>query len=201
MSNLLSTFEEAPFAYGLLFKDALFENLYGRQITYWNNRLQKISDLNIAAYAREDELFAGDTNFAGIFYDGEVFNLMLFDEDEEEPTHYCLEVYNDPFIIEEMKLLAVSLRKFKKERYIAQRFLASLTMFEPPPPILEEILGEGLYRICNSAFQKVTPEAYIPYSEITWPVKQPEALKTFVTEQKDIITAMQERVLLNMITL
>lgn len=201
MSNHSCNFNraKAPLAYSWIFKEALFSNLYVRQIDYWNNRLRKASKKNLECYSREDPAFNNDDrSFVGLFYDGEVFGLLAPDEEENETSPYCLEVYvGDPELLAEMHTLSVQLRKFSKERYIAQRFLASLTMFEPPPKILHKILGDGLYRICHNAFS----DGELDYSKAHWEISEPEALKTFINKQQPIIIAMQERVLLNMITL
>lgn len=206
MSNLSCNSDRAPLDYGYIFKEALFDNLYVRQIDYWNKRLQNASEKNVACYSREDPSFNNDNHsFVSLFYDGEVFNLLPVDEDDEQQSPYCLEVYTgDPTLLTEMDTLSSQLRKLKKERYIAQRFLAGLAIFEPPPKILAKILGDGLYRICHNAFLNMIlpPDNYhVPYPNINWPVSEPEALKTFVNEQQSIIIAMQERIMLNMITL
>lgn len=199
MSNPSYNSDRAPYDYAYVVKEALFANLYLRQIEYWNNRLRKISDMNVECYSRADPAFNGnDQNFVSLFYDGEVFGLLAPDEDDDQPSPYCLELYaGDPVLEAEMETLGHELRKLKKERYVAQRFLAGLTIFEPPPEQLEQILGEGLYRICHNALS----HGIVNYAPLTWPVSEPEALETFVSEQQHIIKAMQERVLLNMITL
>jgi hypothetical protein len=194
----------APLDYAFKFKEALIQELYIKQVDYWNKQLYKLSEKNVACYAREDAAFNNtDHDFVGLFYDGEPFFLLPRDEDDDLPSPYCLEVYKaDPELQEDMRILASELRKFRKERYEVQRFLAGLSMFEPPPKILLQILGDGLYRICQSAYNKLLPPASSHhYEDLNWEVNEPDALKTFVHEQQDIITAMQERVLLNMITL
>jgi hypothetical protein len=210
MCNLSYSSEKAPWDYGVLFKDALFENLYVRQIDYWNRRLHKASYKNVMCYSREDSAFNNDDrSFVGLFYDGEVFGLLPHDDDDTVISPYCLEVYQgDPELIEEVCMLASQLRKFKKERYIAERFLAGLSMFEPPPQVLAKILGDGLYRICHNAlvqrgnYTEVSGTVISTnFVDMHWPVSEPEALKTYVNQQQPIITAMQERVMLNMITL
>lgn len=189
-----------PFAYAYIFKEALYSNLYVRQIEYWNKRLRKVSEKNVECYSREDSAFntGDDRTFVALYYDGEVFNLLTEDNDQDYRSPYCLEVYQgDPELLDDMECLCTELRKLKKEQYVAERFLASLTIFEPPPKILHKILGDGLYRICHNALSDGT----VNYIDMDWKVSEPEALKTFVNEQRPIITAMQERVLLNMITL
>jgi hypothetical protein len=204
MSNPSYSSEHPPFSYAVTFKDALFDNLYVRQIEYWNDRLRKASKKNVECYSREDAAFNNDDrSFVALFYDGEVFGLLPADEDDDLPSPYCLEVYgSDPDLLADMEILCEALRKFKRERYIAQRFLSGLTVFEPPPKVLRKILGDGLYRICHNAFEAVEPpEAYIKFHEMDWEVSEPEALDTYVREQQSIIVAMQERMMLNMITL
>jgi hypothetical protein len=191
-----------PYNYGLLFKEAIYYNLYTRQVDYWNKRLQEVSIKNVACYVREDPDFnTGDSRtFVGIWYDGESFTLLTPDNDDDWNSPYCLEAYEeDKELLDEIKCLCSQLRKLEEERYLAERFLASLTMFEPPPKILKKILGDGLYRICHNAFSN--PGLDVDISNLDWQVSEPEALKTFVNEQQSTIKAMQDRVMLNMITL
>jgi hypothetical protein len=188
-----------PFSYGITFKDALFTNLYVRQIEYWNKRLRTASETNISCYAREDEGFGmDDSNFVSIFFNNETISLLPVDEDDDYVCPYCLELYEtDPNLVKEVTVIAREITKLKVERYVAQRFLAGLAMFDPPPEKLEEILGDGLTRICHNAFRSngLNPATML------WDTPEPVALETFINEQQDIITAMQERMLLNMITL
>ena len=188
-----------PFSYGVVFKDALFTNLYVRQIEYWNKRLRAASEKNISCYSREDEGFGMDDSiFVSIFFNNETISLLPVDEDDDYVCPYCLELYeSDPDLIKEVTVIAREMTKLKTERYVAQRFLAGLAMFDPPPVKLEEILGDGLTRICHNAFRSndLNPDTML------WDTPEPVALETFISEQQDIITAMQERMLLNMITL
>jgi hypothetical protein len=186
-----------PFDYGLEIKEGLFERLYRPQLEYWNKRLRQFSERNVAAYAREDEDFnMDDQSFVAIFYEGETFNLLPLDEDDDPRSPYCLELCeNKPGLAEEMAIIAGEIRKLRRERYEAQRFLAGFMLFDPPPEKLEQILGDGLFRICHTILSKKK------WTHLSWDLREPEAFQTFVTEQQSIITAMQERMLLNMITI
>lgn len=190
---------EIPFEYGMVFKDGLFTRLYTPQLTYWNDRLRSISERNVAAYAREDEAFnVDDRSFVAVFYDGETFNLLPMDEDDDPFSPYCLELYEqDPQLVKDMVTVAREVKRLKDERYEAQRFLAGLAMFDPNPVDLHRILGDGLSQMCNNVLRE---HGWV-IEEMRWEAHEPAALKTFVEEQKDIVTAMQERVLLNMITI
>ena len=190
---------EIPFDYGMVIKDGLFGKLYIPQIKYWNKRLRSLSEQNVDCYAREDEAFnLNDQSFVSIFFDGEAFNLLPIDEDEEQASPYCLELYpEDQPLVDEMHIVAYEVYKLKRERYEVQRFLAGFMMFDPPPQTLVETLGDGLSRIC----QNVLRERGWVANEMQWDPHEPAALETFLKEQQPIITAMQERMLLNMITI
>ena len=190
---------EIPFDYGMVVKDGLFDNLYRPQLEYWNKRLRELSDKNVACYAREDEAFnLDDQSFVAIFYEGDTFALLPLDEDDDPVSPYCLELYGgDPALVEEFSVVAGEIQKLKRERYEAQRFLAGLMMFDPPPAMLEKILGDGLGTVC----QNVIRERGWASSEMLWDPHEPAALETFLEEQQSIITAMQQRMLLNMITI
>jgi hypothetical protein len=190
---------EIPFEYGMVIKDGLFNQLYRPQLIYWNQRLRNLSERNVAAYAREDEAFnLDDQSFVSIFYDGETFGILPLDEDEDPVSPYCLELYaSDKDLLEEMTIVAHEIKKLKQERYEAQRFLAGFMMFDPPPRILEKTLGDGLTRLC----QNIVRAYGWAWDEMQWDPHEPAALETFLDEQRPIITAMQERMLLNMITI
>jgi hypothetical protein len=70
-------------------------------------------------------------------------------------------------------------------------------MFEPPPALLVEILGDGLGQVCQNVIRK---RGWVA-SEMRWDPYEPAALKTYLEEQAPIIEAMQQRMLLNMITI
>lgn len=190
---------EIPFDYGMVVKDGLFDNLYRPQLEYWNKRLRTLSERNVACYAREDEAFnLDDQSFVAIFYEGDTFSLLPLDEDDDPVSPYCLELFGgDPELIDEFDVVAGEIQKLKRERYEAQRFLAGLMMFDPPPALLEEILGDGLGTVC----QNVLHERGWASSEMLWDPHEPAALETFLEEQQSIVTAMQQRMLLNMITI
>jgi hypothetical protein len=202
MSNNSYNAEElptVPFDYGIVVKDGLFNRLYRPQLEYWNKRLRALSERNVACYAREDEaLNLDDWSFASIFYEGDTFGLLPLDEDEDPVSAYCLELYaGDQNLVDEFIVAAGEIQKLKRERYEAQRFLAGLMMFDPPPAKLATILGDGLNRIC----QNVLRERGWCSTEMQWDPHEPAELETFLNEQQGIITAMQERMLLNMITI
>ena len=188
---------EVPFDYGMVVKDGLFDRLYRPQLEYWNKRLRGLSERNVACYAREDEAFnLDDQSFVAIFYEGDTFSLLPLDEDDDPISPYCLELFGgDKELVQEFDVVSGEIQKLKRERYEAQRFLAGLMMFDPPPAQLVEILGDGLGRVC----QNVIRERGWAAGEMQWAPHEPKALETFLEEQHPIITAMQQRMLLNMI--
>ena len=201
MSNNSYDFElpEVPFDYGMVVKEGLFDDLYRPQLEYWNKRLRSISERNVACYAREDEAFnLDDQSFVSVFYEGDTFGLLPLDDDDDPVSPYCLELFTgDPELTREFSVVAHEIRKLKQERYEAQRFLAGLMMFDPPPAMLVEILGDGLGQVCQNVIHKRGWAA----SEMQWDPHEPAALKTYLDEQAPIIEAMQQRMLLNMITI
>jgi len=189
---------EIPFDYGLVVKDGLFTRLYTPQIEYWNKRLRDLSARNVATYAREDEAFnLDDKSFCSIFYEGETFSLLPVDEDDDPKSPYCLELSGtDRELAEEFPIIAEEIHKLNRERYEAQRFLAGFLLFDPPPSKIVNVLGDGLGRICHNVIRE---RGWNP-NEMQWNISEPMALETFLEDQQPIVTAMQQRVLLNMIT-
>lgn len=190
---------QIPFEYGMVVKDGLFDRLYRPQLIYWNNRLRTLSQKNVACYAREDEAFnLDDQSFVAIFYEGDTFSLLPLDEDEDPTSPYCLELFGgDKPLVDEFTIVAEEIQKLNRERYEAQRFLAGLMLFDPPPAKLGTVLGDGLFRVC----QNVIRDYGWKIEELQWDPQEPTALETYLSEQQSIITAMQERMLLNMITI
>jgi hypothetical protein len=195
------TFVIVPYDYGLVIKEGLFAKLYMPQLKYWNDRLRNVSDRNLAAHAREQHEAEEDRshdNFVGVFFDGITLGLLPYDEDDDPVSPFCLELYtSDPDLVKDCKVVAQEITKLSIERYESQRFMAGLAMFDVPPQELVKILGDGLGDMCHAALSE---SGYKP-EILRWDVKEPVALKTFIDEHKDIITSMQERVLLNMITI
>lgn len=189
---------ETPAMYSLVVRDGLYTSLYIPQIKFWNNRLRKLSEKNLACYSRADEAFnLDDQSFVGIFWDGEAHNLIPEDDDDDPVSPYCLELFpNDPEMLEEMRIIAAESKKLIREEYEVKRFLAGLLTFEPCPKDLHKILGDGLFLICQNVLRK----AGWDISVMEWAPHEPAALRTFLEEHKPIVTAMQQRVLLNMIT-
>lgn len=190
---------EVPFDYGMVVKDGLFDRLYRPQLEYWNKRLRILSERNVACYAREDEAFnLSDQSFVAIFFEGDTFSLLPLDNDEDPISPYCLELYGgDVSLVDEFTVVAGEIQKLKRERYEAQRFLAGFMLFDPPPAVLQNVLGDGLGRICQNVLRE---RGWVP-AQMQWAPHEPAALETFLEEQQGIITAMQERMLLNMITI
>lgn len=190
---------EIPYEYGMVLKDGLFEKLYLPQLEYWNKRLREFSDKNVAAYAREDEAFnLDDQSFVAIFFEGESFNLLPLDQDDDPVSPYCLELYDgDKDLVAEFTVIAEEIHKLNRERYEAQRFLSGLMIFEPPPKLVIDLVGDGLGRICENVLRSYGWNI----DEMKWDPHEPAALETFLAEQKPIIEAMQQRMLLNLITI
>jgi len=190
---------DIPFEYGMIVKDGLFDRLYRPQLIYWNNRLRALSQKNVACYAREDEAFnLNDQSFVAIFYEGDTFTLLPLDQDEDPVSPYCLELFGgNKSLVDEFMIVAEEIQKLNRERYEAQRFLAGLMMFDPPPVKLATILGDGLNRVC----QNVIRDYGWKIENMQWEPQEPAALETYLSEQQSIIIAMQERMLLNMITI
>lgn len=199
-SNYYSTefLPEIPYDYGMTVKEGIKEKLYIPQVEYWNKRLRSLSERNCAAYAREDpDLNLDDHTFVGIFFDGMSYNLIPLDEDDDPVSPYCLELASDTELQEEMSTVSQEIQKLKEERYVVERFLSGFMLFDPPPAILQEVFGDALGRACLA----ILKSAGWAHEEMQWDVADSAAMQTFLAEQTDIVEAMQQRMLLNMITL
>jgi hypothetical protein len=173
-------------------KDNLINKLYHPQVKYWNKRLIDISERNIVHYTSLDPSFVADECFVSIFYDGITLDLLSVEIDDDNPikSHYCLELFTDDKDLgKDCEIVTREILRLKQERYEAERFIAGFCMFEPPPSTVLEVFGDRLGHLCLEDIKL-----------LEWELYDPIGFKTFVEDNQDIITSMQERILLNMIT-
>jgi len=96
-----------------------------------------------------------------------------------------------------MDRIIYELDDIKTERYESERFLSGLVLFNGPPTVFEKVLGNTLY----SAVAKQFEEHFTNFSSPDWSDWSDYSLKTYVNANKHIVDKMNERLLLNLITL
>lgn len=194
-----STWIEAPLEWSLCLKDWLLGDLYNKQIAYWNQRLRDISNRNVDIYQNSDAGFFREFDkFVGIYFRDKVYYPLssIFWGGEFKTTPYVLELADsDPKLTEEMEVVAQEMDSIKEELHDVTQFLAGFLMFDPPLDVIEEVLGESIGRMCKNMVEKNFEDTR------TWTVINPVEMQDFVNESQDIIEKMQQRKLLNLVTL
>jgi len=182
---------EDLYDYGICFKDALMGHLYTAQMKYWNKRLVALSLANVYEQSRDDL-----TGFVAVYFENKTWKLQEIEGETYATCVGTIPLTENPKLQKEMAAIALNMTELKIEEYEAERFLAGLVVFNPPPDKLCAILGDSLYRVCTTAFRQF----WTNIDTMSWNTMEPESLETFLEEQHDIIISMQERVMMNLIT-
>lgn len=178
--------------YRMRIKTCVMERLYERQLEFWNRKLKELSRENADSYGRDpSEEYA-------IFFRNRRWVPENLDWTDNEPPAYCLPL--NPKIPDFEKRMAEIADEFEElcnEKYEAERFLSNIVLFAAPPKRYREILGETIY-----SFVRDELEAYCPgIEDRDWEVNNEYSMKEYVEANQRIIKSMNERVLLNLVTL
>lgn len=183
MSNLLD--------FRLAIKLKLMELLYQEQMKYWNTRLMRVSRMNKQAHGRWDRL-----NYA-VYFNDKVWRPEHLDWTKNDESAYCLELHpSNPELAAEMRIISEELGEIEEERYEADRFLSGLVLFKCPPNVFHQVLGDTLYAPCRREFEEFCSQ----YPTSGWDRNGEFSMNIFVEKNKNIITAMKERLLVNLVT-
>jgi len=179
--------------YGEVVKDSIMNLLYQGQLDHWNEQLTALSKRNVACYKD-----ANESRTYSILYEGKKYSPQEMDwaEVNMSMTHSLLLHPDFPDLEEDMSTIAAEVDELRKERYEASRFLGSLAVFNVPPNMLHGILGTSLFDIVRTALSK----HWLNIERMGWAFNEQKALKTYLKENTSIITAMNERIMVNLIT-
>ena len=170
------------------------EELYKKQLNYWNKELQGLAYINAVSHGHEHpEPFNSDMDTLGsIVYQGRSWSWVSLDWlDEWRETDYSYPLSDDEDLQKKVEETTEELLSIKREKYETQRFMSGLSLFDMTNKLLEKILGENLFYIVRP-YSKELPTEIEPAEEF--------ALMTYVKKHKTTLEHMNQRVLVNLIT-
>lgn len=173
-------------------KQAIMTNLYWKQLEYWNDRLVNLSHRNAELYNRND-----GAPYAIHFRNRRWAPTGLHWDDFEQiggTVAYCLPL--KPELREEMKEIADEFEALCDEKYEAERFLSNLVLFSIPPKRYRAIIGRTLYRL----IQQTVEDFCQNFTDADWELNSEYSLREYVENNREIITKMNERVMINLVT-
>jgi len=178
--------------YRKIIKDTLMSKLYESQLAYWNQRLTTLSEQNAQAYGRDLSI-----GHYAIYFANRRWLPEHLDWKDQVETAYCLPLHPAfPQFVEEMEVMATEFTELTDERYESDRFLSGLVLFAAPPATYERILGDTLYAACSKEIQEHCGD----YQNPEWEQNSEFSIKTFADANKAIVKAMNQRLMINMIT-
>jgi hypothetical protein len=186
---------EIEFTYTEIIRDTLLRELYADQESYWCAQLQPLVTQNTAYHQRAlSELY-------GIHYLGkDWYPVPGLNRIYTEPWEliYYLPLHPDLAPEIEPKLLFIinELSQLKLEEYECSRFLAGLVLFPAPLHVFAQVLGKQLFQKCEEDLA----QHVMNNQEYAWDANTQAALTTYVAHHEYILKAMQQRLLINMIT-
>lgn len=175
--------------------ERMIDELYSAQLKFWNHRLQQLAYKNAQCHNHpHEEDFNEDLSIlGGIVHKGRTWTWISLDWlDEWRETEYSYPLFiGDDKLVADVVETTEELMAIKKEKYETQRFMSGLSLFQVTKKILESILGENLFYIIRP-FSKDLPPEVEDAEEV--------ALMTYVKKHKTTLEHMNQRVLVNLIT-
>lgn len=181
--------EQAHFASAV--KTLLIQKLYNKQFMHWNEKLRLLCIENIHSVGREDDNLA-----YAIYWNHKRYSPVNGPFADADQRAYCIPLNpHMPQFTERMAEIAEELDGLYEEKYEAERFIANLLSFNAPSKCYEEALGATLYRVVKKAFEDFCDGCG------DWDPNRDYKFKMFVEFNKPTIEKMNERVVINLVTL
>lgn len=178
----------------MVIKDTLMAKLYELQFEHWNKRLTIVSQKNAICYNRDTDKYA-------IFYRNKKWRQQGMYWFDNEDNALCLPVHPDfPDIAQEMEIIATEFDEIIEEKYEVERFLSGLFLFLAPPEVFKKVLGVALYSACSEELSKHGMHVEMHMDDIEWNSNAEDSLEVYLKDKSYIITAMNERLMMNLIT-
>ncbi|MEE4244762.1 MAG: hypothetical protein V2I33_05095 [Kangiellaceae bacterium] len=180
--------------YREVLKKFLLNTLYQEQFSYWTRKLQLLQNENAKSHGR---LIKNHSHVYAIFFNNKRWTADAIMENSQSTSAYCLPLNTKiPEFVTRMTEIAEELTELEEEQYEAERFISNLVTFDAPPERFKAILGVTLYRSAkehiNRAFNTKKDD---------WNLNNEYSLKTFVKQNQEIIQKINERVMINLVTL
>lgn len=167
----------------------LLDRLFTLQTKFWKQELATIIAENAAHHGRRTGPFA--INYLGKNWIAEDIEAQV------KNPHFILPLHTDyPELEKNMLRVTAELAELEIEEYEADRFLAGLILFPAPPSIFKKILGGQLSNEIHNLLEVNSHET----TTHLWDENTQAALTTYTHQHAYILKAMNERILLNLIT-
>ena len=169
----------------------IMQKLYNRQFMHWNGLLRQLSEENALSQGRADGFMYA------IYWNHKRYAAVTTPFAEIHEKAYCIPLNSR---IKEyayrMEEIAEELDALWDERYEAERFITNLVTFEAPPERFEQALGATLFRVVQEPITR-----WFANSNDMWSDNSEFGMKTFVEANQETIKKMNERVILNLVTM
>jgi len=166
----------------------MMDTLYQPHWDFWHKKLLEVITHNKDAQGRE-----GNPNLFGIFYAGRPWFVTWMDAS----TKRDFEVLPMHETIDEKNIIKITanLGELDIECYEVKRFLAGILMFPAPLDTIEDLLGRGLFARVSKFFKEIE----LDNDGRPWNTAQIVAFETYTKQHDYLITAMSQRVMMNLI--
>jgi hypothetical protein len=169
----------------------LLDKLYAEQLLYWNKRLMKVQRMNASAHGRYGSVYQ-------IFYNNQIWKTEFLHWTNEKPSSkLCLGLHPGfPQFEREMVIISDEMGEILEEKYEADRLISGLVTFSFTQDVIQEILGDTLYDTCKDILLRNRFAC-----EKGWGGAAQASLSTFVMHNQRVLRQLNERILVNLITL
>jgi hypothetical protein len=171
-----------------IIRDTLLNRLFKIQIKFWKKKLDPIINTNAANQG------VGLGNMLGIHYLGKNWRGSRFPA-VTDCTYLPLASDSSEFE-KELLMIVNELAQLEAEEYEASRFLSGLVLFPAPVEVFQKVLGRQLFSECEQEIQNNLLSA----PNYTWDANAQNAIMTYVNHHDYILTTMNQRLLVNLIT-
>jgi len=193
------------YEYRKIIKDTLMTKLFNKQLLFWNNKLHDISYDNAKSFGRLVSSNIENENWWEylIFYRNRKWHPVYLDTMNDPETAQCLPLNEDqPNFTKRMNRIADELTELREEIYEAERFLSGLVLFNAPPNIFKKIMGDTLFGAIKKELDESTYTVTYTHPDSIPAVMDAEfSLQVYADTNVRIIQAMNERIVLNLLTI
>jgi hypothetical protein len=173
-----------------IIRDTLLTRLFKDQKEFWFNKLNILAGNNAQFHGE----LVGTINWFGIHYLGKNWRgnysvpFLDFTFLTLHPEYPDLE--------KDLLVVVAELSELETEEYEANRFLSGLVLFPAPVRVFQKILGKQLFSECKQELEQYL----INSRNFTWDANSQVAIATYVEQHDYILKAMNQRLLVNLIT-
>lgn len=170
------------------------ETLYKPHLDFWNKKLATVILKNLQYHGRgnSDPL----VRQTGIFYANEPWFIPVFGRSEAYEFDIVPLHPEATDLEEDLIKITANLGELDVEIYEVRRFLAGLFMFAAPLEEFENLFGHSLFNKISEPLRHMTQD----YRNRVWNDGMKKSFKTYTEEHDYLITAMCQRIMMNLLT-